>query len=219
VKTSGASLGVAFDGDADRAMFTTRAGKVVNGDFILLIAARAMRQAGRLAGDRVVATVMSNLGLELALKADGIAMARTPVGDRYVLEEMRNSGATLGGEQSGHVIFLDHSTTGDGLLTALQILQVMRDSGCSLEQLCEGLDVYPQTLVNVRVKTSRDLEQLTAVGEEIRRVEQEFGDAGRVLVRFSGTEPLARVMVEGPDQARVEAAAERIAEAIRHELS
>ena len=214
----GADFGVAFDGDADRAIFVSRAGKVIDGDAVLLTAARALKRAGRLEGDTVVATVMSNLGLEKALERDGIRMLRTPVGDKYVLEEMVRVGATLGGEQSGHVIFRDTSTTGDGMLTALRIFETARRQNTGLEELAADLHVFPQRLVNVRVRDKKGLTELPAVAREIRRVEEAFGDAGRVLVRFSGTEPLARVMVEGPDLEQVESFSSSIAEVIRREM-
>jgi len=166
----------------------------------------------------VISTVMSNLGLERALARHGISMVRTPVGDKYVLEEMIKRDALLGGEQSGHVIFREYSTTGDGLLTALQVCQAMTSSGRDLDALTAELEIYPQLLVNVRVKERRPLEDMATVRQEIRRMEAEFGDAGRVVVRFSGTEPLARVMVEGPKLDRVEHFAESIAAAIRNEL-
>lgn len=217
-----AELGVAFDGDADRAIFVSRSGCVVNGDAVLLIAARYMHRYRRLSGPGgkpvVVATVMSNLGLERALGALGIGMIRTPVGDKYVLEEMLRTGAVLGGEQSGHIIFLDHATTGDGLLTALQVIEIMLEENAGLDELAAALEVYPQRLVNVRVRSRRPLEELPAVASEIRAAENAFGDAGRILVRFSGTEPLARVMVEGPEERRVEEFAARIAAAIEKEL-
>ncbi len=217
-----AALGVAFDGDADRALFVAPNGGSIDGDAVLLIMAREMLAAGRLTAPEgkpvVVATVMSNLGLERALAASGIRMTRTPVGDRYVLEEMLRSGANLGGEQSGHVIFLDHATTGDGMLTALLIAAAVLRSGKSICELVEGLEVFPQLLVNVRVRAKRPLEELPEVRDEIGAAESDFAGAGRVLVRFSGTEPLARVMVEGPDHARVEHYAERIAGAIRRSL-
>ncbi len=216
VLETGADLGVAFDGDADRALFISRSGKIVDGDAVMLVNARPLRARGKLA--EVVATVMSNLGLERALKRDGIGLVRTPVGDKYVLEEMIRRGAPLGGEQSGHIIFREYATTGDGLLTALRVLEVMRDSGQDLDALTADLEIYPQRLVNVRVKHKRALADLAAVNREIRRAESEFGEAGRVLVRFSGTEPLARVMVEGPELSRVEHFANSIAEAIRGEL-
>jgi phosphoglucosamine mutase len=222
VVARGADMGVAFDGDADRAIFVSRAGKVVDGDAVLLMCAKALHAQGRLSGPggqpAVVATVMSNLGLERALAAHGIKLFRTPVGDKYVLEEMLRSGAVLGGEQSGHVIFSEYATTGDGLLTALRVIGTAVEAGKGLDELTCELEIYPQRLVNVRVKSKKPLSELPAVNEEIRAAEQDFGDAGRVLVRFSGTEPLARVMVEGPDLARVEAAATRIAAAIERDL-
>jgi phosphoglucosamine mutase len=216
VLETGADLGIAFDGDADRALFISHSGKIVDGDAVMWINARPLHARGKLS--EVVATVMSNLGLERALKRDGIGLVRTPVGDKYVLEEMIRRGAPLGGEQSGHVIFREDATTGDGLLTALRVLEVMRDSGKDLDALTADLEIYPQILVNVRVKQRRALADLHAVNREIRRAESEFGEAGRVLVRFSGTEPLARVMVEGPELARVEHFANSIADAIRGEL-
>lgn len=216
VLETGADLGVAFDGDADRAMFISHSGKVVDGDGVLLLTALPLHAQGRLT--EVVATVMSNLGLERALQRHGIALLRTPVGDKYVLEEMVKRDAPLGGEQSGHVIFRDYATTGDGLLTALRVFEAMRESGRDLDALTAEMETYPQRLVNVRVKQKRPLADLTQVNEEIRRAESEFGDAGRVLVRFSGTEPLARVMVEGPALDRVEHFAHSIAEVIRVEL-
>ena len=213
-----ADFGVAFDGDADRAIFVASSGKVVNGDAVLLAAARAMRAAGRLPGDTVVSTVMANLGLERALERDGIRMTRTPVGDKYVLEEMVRLGAALGGEQSGHVIFRDYATTGDGLLTALRLFEIARRAGAGLDELTADLQVYPQRLVNVRVREKKGLTELPSVAREIQLVEEAFAGAGRVLVRFSGTEQLARVMVEGPDQEQVESFSARIAEAIRREM-
>ncbi|HEY1756507.1 MAG TPA: phosphoglucosamine mutase [Bryobacteraceae bacterium] len=216
VLETGADLGVAFDGDADRALFVSHSGKIVDGDAVLLLAALPLHARGRLTD--VVATVMSNLGLERALKNHGIGLVRTAVGDKYVLEEMLRRDAPLGGEQSGHIIFRDYSTTGDGLLTALRVLEVMRATGQDLDRLTEEMQTYPQKLVNVRVKERRPLEDLDLVNQEIRRTESEFGDAGRVLVRFSGTEPLARVMVEGPALDRVEFNAQAIAAAIRGEL-
>jgi phosphoglucosamine mutase len=205
VLARGAQAGIAFDGDA-----------------VMLLTGLALHRQGRLAdaGGKpvVVATVMSNLGLERALAAHGIGLVRTPVGDKYVLEEINRRGAKLGGEQSGHIIFRDWATTGDGLLTALRVLEVMRDSGLDLDALSEELKIYPQRLVNVRVKRKRPLADLADVNKAIHVAENDFGGAGRVLVRFSGTEPLARVMVEGPDDASVESHANRIADAIRHEL-
>ena len=213
-----ADFGVAFDGDADRAIFVATSGKTVDGDAVLLATARAMKAAGHLPGDTVVSTVMSNLGLEKALERDGIRMTRTPVGDKYVLEEMVRLGAALGGEQSGHVIFREYSTTGDGLLTALRLFEIARRAGVGLDELTADLLVYPQRLVNVRVREKKGLTELPSVAREIRLVEEAFAGTGRVLVRFSGTEPLARVMVEGPDLEQVESFSARIAEAIRREM-
>jgi phosphoglucosamine mutase len=216
VLETGATLGVAFDGDADRAMFISNSGKLVDGDGVLLLCARRLQSTRGL--KEVVSTVMSNLGLERALTLHGIGMVRTPVGDKYVLEEMVKRDALLGGEQSGHIIFREYATTGDGLLTALRVCEVMRTSGQDLDELTAELEIYPQLLVNVRVKERRPLEDMATVKEEIRRMKAEFGDSGRVVVRFSGTEPLARVMVEGPKLDRVEHFAESIAAAIRSEL-
>ena len=213
-----AALGVAFDGDADRALFVSATGKLVDGDGVLLAAARYLKSAGQLKCGRVVGTTMANLGLERVLIAEGMTLARTDVGDRYVLEEMIRGGCNLGGEQSGHIIFLDDATTGDGLLTALRVFEAVRESGQDLDALTRELEIYPQLLVNVRVKNKRPLEELDAANREIRVAEAEFGDAGRILVRFSGTEPLARVMVEGPDPKRVEHFANSIAAAIQAEL-
>ncbi len=218
VLAASAGFGVAFDGDADRAIFVSESGKIVDGDAVLLMCATALKAAGKLRGDTVVATVMSNLGLERALGAAGIRMTRTPVGDKYVLEEMVRADAALGGEQSGHVIFREFATTGDGLLTALRVFELAQLSGKGLDELTAALEVYPQRLVNIRVREKKGLLELPAVASEIRRAEEAFGGAGRVLVRFSGTEPLARVMVEGPDLARVESHSASIAEAIRREV-
>ena len=218
VLATGADFGVAFDGDADRAIFVARSGKVVDGDAVLLTCGRAMKAAGHLPGDTVVATVMSNLGLEKALERSGIRMVRTPVGDKYVLEEMVRLGAALGGEQSGHAIFREYATTGDGILTALRVIETARRAGTGLDELTADLEVYPQRLVNVRVREKKGLTEFPAVASEIRRVEEAFAGTGRVLVRFSGTEPLARVMVEGPDLALVESFSTSIAEAIRQAM-
>lgn len=207
-----ADAGVAFDGDADRALFVSRSGKIIDGDAVLLLVARHWKVPV------VVSTVMSNIGLELALRAHGIEMVRTPVGDKYVLEEMLRRDAPLGGEQSGHVIFHRYATGGDGMLTALRVFEIMQATGQGLDELTAELKVYPQRLVNVRVTGRRPLDQMPAVVAEIRAAEESFGPTGRVVVRFSGTEPLARVMVEGPDLGRVEEAAQRIADRIRNEL-
>jgi phosphoglucosamine mutase len=218
VVENGANAGVAFDGDADRAIMISASGRVVDGDAEMLIAARQLQADGHLMGNLVISTVMSNLGLEKALDRLGISMIRTPVGDKYVLEEMLRRGAALGGEQSGHVIFREYATTGDGMLTALKLLETCVRQGATFDQLMADLTVFPQLLVNIRVKERKPLDQLPCVANEIRACESALNGLGRVLVRFSGTEPLARVMVEGPDLAQVESWAGRIASAIRGEL-
>jgi phosphoglucosamine mutase len=213
-----ADAGVAFDGDADRVMIISRSGKLIDGDHMLLIAARRLQATGHLPNPVVVATVMSNLGLERALAKDGIAMVRTAVGDKYVLEEMVKRDAPVGGEQSGHVIFREWATTGDGLLTALRVLETVQATGQPLDELTADFKIYPQLLVNVKVKEKRPLDQLTDVRSEIAKCEAAFRGAGRVLVRFSGTEPLARVMVEGDDTDQVKIWAHRIADVLKVEL-
>jgi phosphoglucosamine mutase len=213
-----ADLGVAFDGDADRSIFVAKSGRVIDGDAVLLIAARSLLAAGRLRKNLVVATVMSNLGLEKALGRDGIRLVRTAVGDKYVLEEMLRSGAALGGEQSGHVIFSDYSTTGDGMLTALKIMSIVAETGEGLDELTAGLINFPQRLVNVRVREKKTLTDLPSVAREVRECEAALGESGRILVRFSGTEPLARVMVEAADQRQVDEFTARIAGAIQREI-
>jgi phosphoglucosamine mutase len=200
-------------------MLVTGSGKVVDGDAVLLLAAADMQDTGHLKVPTVVATVMSNLGLERALSARGIELVRTSVGDKYVLEEMVRRNALVGGEQSGHVIFREFATTGDGMLTALRVLEIVCKTRRSLDDLSSAMQVYPQVLVNIRVKERKPLAELPAVQQAIQSVENEFGDGGRVLVRFSGTEPLARVMVEGLDHTQVQLAADRIATAIRQELA
>ncbi len=218
VLRTGAHAGLAFDGDADRAILVSGTGKIIDGDAVLLIAAGSLKRIGALTGDTVVSTVMSNLGLERALQALGIRMLRTPVGDKYVLEEMIRTGAVLGGEQSGHIIFREFATTGDGMMTALRILEIAQDSGKNLDELTSDLEIYPQRLVNVRVKERRALETMPAVQQAIQECERTMNGSGRVLVRFSGTEPLARVMVEGADLNEVERHSARIADAIRAEI-
>ncbi len=212
VRGERAWAGVAFDGDADRCMMVAPSGRIIDGDHALLIYALHTRPA------MVVATQMSNLGLELTLKEAGIGLVRTAVGDRYVLERMVADSLPLGGEQSGHVIFREYSTTGDGMLTAIRILEIAAQREVTLDELAAPMTVYPQTLVNVRFREKKPLDQLPEVQDSIRDVEREFGCGGRVLVRFSGTEPLARVMVEGPSQERVEEGARSIARAIARAL-
>jgi phosphoglucosamine mutase len=213
-----AEVGVAFDGDADRALFVASDGKIIDGDAVLFLAGVALKRSGRLKGDMVVATIMSNLGLEKALEAYGIRLIRTPVGDKYVLEEMLRREAVLGGEQSGHVIFSEYATTGDGTLTALRVLEILRDSGKTISELTAEIKTFPQKLVNIRVKQKRPLSELAQVQQEIHAAEGEFAERGRVVVRFSGTEPLARVMIEADSEQQVEKWTTRIANAIRREL-
>jgi len=212
-----ATLGVAFDGDADRALFVSASGTIINGDGILLAVARFLKAAGKLPGDRVVATSMSNLGLERVLAHEGIAMARTNVGDRYVLEEMLKSGNALGGEQSGHIIFLEDSPAGDGLLTAIKIVSLVALHG-SLDELVTGLKDYPQTIVNIKVKSKPPLESIPEVASALRQAEQALGENGRIVLRYSGTETLARVMVEAESAADVKTFSESIASAIRRSI-
>ncbi len=218
VKERGADLGLTFDGDADRCMLADSQGKIINGDAILLMAARDMKQRGLLTGDIVVATTMSNMGLEAALKRSGIKMLRASVGDRYVLEMMLKEDAALGGEQSGHMLFPHLATTGDGLLTALVALDLIQRSGKSIEELTADLKVYPQVIVNVRVREKKPLESIPSVAEKIRAAEDELRDTGRVVIRYSGTEPLARVMIEAESEEAMRRNADAIADAIRAEL-
>ena len=213
-----ADLGITFDGDADRALFADANGKVVNGDGVLLLAAREMKAAGRLRNDLVVATTMSNMGLEAALKRSGIRMLRAPVGDKYVLEEMQKNGATLGGEQSGHIIFLDDATTGDGLLTALHVLHMVGRSGNSLAELVADLKVFPQVIKNVRVREKKPLMEIPEVARAIREAEQALDGNGRVVVRYSGTEALARVMIEAESEREMHRYADSIVAAIQQAL-
>jgi phosphoglucosamine mutase len=218
VLDTGADAGIAFDGDADRALMVSHTGRIVDGDAIMLIAARRLQADGHLKGNVVVSTVMSNLGLEKALGRLGIEMVRTGVGDKYVLEEMLRRDAALGGEQSGHIIFREYATTGDGMLTALKVMETSVREGATLDELAADLTVYPQLLKNVRVKERRGLEEMPLVAGEIRAAEEELNGCGRVLVRFSGTEPLLRVMVEGEERSHVEALTDRIVSAIHAEL-
>jgi phosphoglucosamine mutase len=217
-KALGADLGITFDGDADRALFADAQGRVVNGDGVMLVAARDMQARAELAGDLVVATTMSNMGLEAALRSSGIRMFRAPVGDKYVLEMMQKHQASLGGEQSGHILFSRRSTTGDGLLTALVLLDTLARSGKPLHELLSDLRVFPQVIVNVRVREKRPLDQIPAVVESIHQAETDLHGNGRVVVRYSGTEALARVMIEAESEQQMREHAERIAQAIRVEI-
>lgn len=214
----GCRLGVAFDGDGDRAIFVDHRGRVVDGDAIMLLAARHLQREGRLRNNAIVATVMSNIGLEIALRESGIGMIRCPVGDKYVMEELIKGGLSLGGEQSGHIIFSDFLFTGDGLVTALSVLQVMAATGRELADLAGELTTYPQVLLNVRVREKRDLGEVPGVADAIADVERRLGNTGRLLVRYSGTEPLLRVMLEGQDQAQIRSWAEEIVGQVRQHL-
>lgn len=218
VKELGADLGLAFDGDADRLIAVDERGEIVDGDYVMCICADAMKRAGRLKKDTVVATVMSNLGFFKAAERLGLRTVQTAVGDRYVMEEMVRGGYNLGGEQSGHVIFLDYNTTGDGILTGLQLVDTVVASGKPLGELKTLMRKYPQVLVNVRVADKSGFAGNAAIRAAIAEAEAALGDAGRVLVRPSGTEALIRVMAEGPDKDEIERLANAIADVIRREL-
>ncbi|MBI2059016.1 MAG: phosphoglucosamine mutase [Nitrospirae bacterium] len=218
VRESGAALGIALDGDGDRVILVDEQGEVVNGDEMLGICAMDYKQSGRLHGNAFVATVMSNFGLEAAMRAQGIRVVPAPVGDRYVIEEMRKDGIILGGEQSGHIVFLDRHTTGDGILTALEVLAISIRSGKSLGRLKEFMRKFAQTLVNVEVREKRPLDSMTTVGRAIKDVESKLNGKGRVYVRYSGTEPLARVLVEGEDERLTRAFAHQIAIELEREI-
>ena len=218
VLARGAGLGVTFDGDADRCMLAGPHGNVINGDAILLMTARDLKARGMLTGDVVVATTMSNMGLEAALKRSGIRMLRAPVGDRYVLEMMQRENAALGGEQSGHILFPHLATTGDGLLTSLVVLDLIARSGKNVDELIADLKVFPQVIVNVKVREKKPLESIPSVAAKIGAAEEELKDSGRVVIRYSGTEALARVMIEAESEEAMRRHANAIAEAIRAEL-
>jgi phosphoglucosamine mutase len=219
VVASRASLGVAFDGDGDRALFVDHHGHRVDGDAVMLICADQLRRESELTGNAIVATVMSNIGLELALKSRGVGLVRCPVGDKYVMEEMLARGLALGGEQSGHVIFATHLFTGDGMATALHVLRAMIATGDDLATLAGALTTFPQVLVNVRVKTRTDLSTVPQLAQVMRDVESRLDGQGRLLVRYSGTEPLLRIMLEGRDHGEITAWAEEIADAVRTHLA
>ncbi|HEX9671100.1 MAG TPA: phosphoglucosamine mutase, partial [Thermoanaerobaculia bacterium] len=218
VPAAGADFGAAFDGDGDRCILADETGAVRDGDAILYLWGTALAARGELEPRKVVATSMSNLGLERALARAGIELVRTGVGDRLVVEAMRREGIRLGGEQSGHVVETSLATTGDGLLTALQMARLVRESGRPLSQLLAGFRRYPQVLLNVRVGRKPDLATLPRVAAAVRAAEESLGADGRLVLRYSGTEPLARVMIEGPEQAAIDALAGEIAGAIRDEL-
>ena len=219
VRAQGADLGIAHDGDADRVLAVDENGDEVDGDMIMAICAASMHESGHLPLDTVVSTVMCNLGFEVAMRDLGIAVIKTKVGDRYVLEQLRTSGAALGGEQSGHIIFLEHNTTGDGLVTALQLAAVMKRTGKPLSELRKVMRRYPQVLVNVRVADKSRLTTSAAVLDAIHAAEVELGDSGRVLVRASGTEPVVRVMAEASEQSVAQAIVDKLVGIVERELA
>ena len=210
-----AHAGFAFDGDGDRVIAVDETGRVLTGDQALAVCAVHMKQAGRLVGNRVVATVMSNMGLKIALKKQGIHLSLAQVGDRYVMEMMKSEGAVLGGEDSGHTLFLDRHTTGDGILSALQLLEAMRSASKPLSELAGIMSVFPQILINVPVSEKPDIATVAGIQDMVEQVETRLGDEGRVLIRYSGTQLLCRVMVEGPSQKETRTFAEQIAEKVR----
>jgi phosphoglucosamine mutase len=219
VLAGGYALGIAYDGDGDRAIFVDECGRIVDGDAVMLMCARQMKREGRLKGNAVVATVMSNIGLEIGLREAGIDIVRCPVGDKYVMEEMIRRDLSLGGEQSGHVIFSEYLFTGDGLATSLNVLRTMGATGRTLSDLASELTTYPQVLVNVRVDRKVDLSTIAEVAGVISAVESRLAGNGRLLIRYSGTEPLLRIMIEGKDQREIAAWAEEIAETVRQYLA
>src|SRR5438067_12886813 len=219
VVSRGCQMGVAFDGDGDRAIFVDHAGRVVDGDAVLLMCSRQLQREGRLKGNAIVATVMGNIGLELALQPLGIARVRCPVGDKYVMGEMLKRDLSLGGEQSGHIIFSDYLFTGDGLCTALNVLRTVALTGRTLADLAGDLMPYPQLLLNVRVREKIDLESVAPVAEVISDVQSRLGDQGRLLVRYSGTEPLLRVMIEGRDEHEIRTWAQEIIDVVKEHLA
>jgi phosphoglucosamine mutase len=218
VRARGCRMGVAFDGDGDRAIFVDASGRVVDGDAVLLMCARHWKAEGRLRGNAIVATVMSNIGLEIALRDSGIELVRCAVGDKYVMEEMVRRDLSIGGEQSGHIIFSDHLFTGDGIVTALSVLRIMADTGRELADLASELVTYPQVLVNVRVREKQELRSVPAIANALDRIEGRLAGKGRLLVRYSGTEPLLRVMIEGKDQQEIQAWAAEIASTVKENL-
>ncbi len=219
VRAESADAGIAIDGDGDRVIFVDEKGEIVDGDELLAIIGTALHERGELSNDAIVATVMSNIGLEVALRQRGIELIRVAVGDRYVVEEMRRGGYVLGGEQSGHLVCLDQSTTGDGLLTALRVVALMVERSRPLSELRTAMQRFPQALVNVGVRERRDLDSVPNVAKAIASANRELGERGRVLVRYSGTEPLVRVMVEGDQPTVVERLVNDIAESVRAELA
>jgi phosphoglucosamine mutase len=218
VRRAGCRLGVAFDGDGDRAIFADANGRILDGDHVMLMCAKQMKAEGRLRGNAIVTTVMSNIGLEIALKKLGIGLIRTSVGDKYVMEEMQKRNLSLGGEQSGHLIFSDYLFTGDGLITALNVLRTMAETGREMADLANDLTTYPQVLLNVRVREKADLQTIPEIAAVVKKVEERLGGNGRVLIRYSGTEPLLRVMLEGQDRGEIDAMAHEIVSVVQKRL-
>jgi phosphoglucosamine mutase len=218
VVREGARLGIAFDGDGDRCLLVDHSGQVVDGDAILLVCARHLKAHGELRGREVVATVMSNIGLELALRREGLGLRRTAVGDKYVMAELMERKLSLGGEQSGHIIFTGFLFTGDGIVTALNVLRVMADTGRELAELTQGFVKYPQVLVNVRVKEKPEIRSVPAIATAVAHLERNLAGHGRLLVRYSGTEPLLRIMIEGRDQAEIDTWARDLAAVVQQHL-
>jgi phosphoglucosamine mutase len=218
VISENADFGVAFDGDADRALFVNEKGEIIDGDATIWILANEMRRSGDLASGKVVATVMSNIGLEIAFRESGIQLDRTPVGDKYVLRELLNSGSEIGGEQSGHIIIPKNGLVGDGLMTALSVLNVLANSNKKFSELTAGLRTYPQVLVNVKVREKLPFDEVPEIAEAAGKLEKQLAGRGRLLLRYSGTENLARVMIEGPELDQINQMANRLAEVIARRL-
>jgi phosphoglucosamine mutase len=215
VVEKGAHLGMTLDGDADRVIFADHRGRVIDGDHLMAICALDMLREGRLKKNTLVATVMSNMGLELVLTEAGVTMVRAPVGDRYVVEEMLKGGYNLGGEQSGHIVFLDHNTTGDGMITALQILAIMQKKGATLAELAEVMKTFPQAQRSVRVTAKKDLSQIPQIQRMIEDIQRELGGRGRIVVRYSGTEPVLRIMIEGENEEKITRMVDTMAETVQ----
>ncbi|MEE9175141.1 MAG: phosphoglucosamine mutase, partial [Thermodesulfobacteriota bacterium] len=218
VLESGADLGIALDGDADRVIFCDEKGNIIDGDKIIAICAQEMIEKGKLKGNAIITTLMSNMALERFIRDQGAEFIRTQVGDRYVVEEMRARNSNLGGEKSGHIIFLDHTTTGDGTLAALQVLGIMKAKEKSLSELATIIDLYPQVLLNVRVEEKKDLNNIPELSKQIKKNEDRLNGKGRINIRFSGTESISRVMVEGEDESLINEIAQELAQTIEKEL-
>ncbi len=218
VKENKADVGIALDGDADRVIFVDETGELVDGDHIMAICTAEMMEKKALNKNTLVTTVMSNMGLDVAVRKLGARTVKTAVGDRYVVEKMRENGYNLGGEQSGHIVFLDYNTTGDGVISALQILAVMKRQDKTLSELAGIMETFPQVLLNVKVKERKEIDDIPEIASKIRGIQEKLGDRGRTLVRFSGTEPLVRVMLEGEDESEIAAMAEEVADSVRRAL-